>query len=386
MALQDILQDIQKNIQNIHTPICIYIGVGSAGHMVFREGVVDDLYYHQYPKCLEEINNYIPNITMIHILIDPTLESPPFMTIDKSKGLEFNLNLNLNPNPNQNLNLNNNNNNNLNLNSNSNANFDYFVSNDSSHIVYCVKKAIKLAPYEYDPTISYEDITNDLSRLNAMCIENNILLVYNDFTGRPIKPLADYFDQSIKYNLDHLIYGIGSRGDLGCYINLLDLSCKFAFRLERNIKRDCVKIFNINHLMLNNLNMIKEIERYPIEQIEIISASIDAVLSETYENFNTNIFSILRPIYQLMINKTKIEELNFYLKERIQSIVDIKLYFDEKNYGECFDILLQTFSSELKKVIYIKNIQSMPLDLLKYITSEPNEYKWIHRLKSLLED
>ena len=93
MSLQAIINNIQEDISNISTPVCIYIGVGSAGHMVLQNNTVDDLYYHQYPKFLEEMYNSIENLTSIHILIDPMLELPPFMTIDTSKGLQFNQNL-----------------------------------------------------------------------------------------------------------------------------------------------------------------------------------------------------------------------------------------------------------------------------------------------------
>jgi hypothetical protein len=359
MSLQDIINNIQQDILNISTPVCIYVGVGTAGYMVFRENKVDDLYYHQYPKFLEEMHNSIENLTSIHILIDPMLESPPFITIDTSKGLQFNLNQNLNSNS--------------------------YRTIDSKHIVYCLKQSVTMTTYPNYTGNYYVDITNELCQLNKLCIDNNILLVYNDYTGRPVKPLAEYMDDSIGLHLEHIIYGIGSRKNHGCYINLLDPLCKFAFFLEKHPMRDLIRTFNMNYIIKNNLNLAEQIEKYPITQIEYISASINAILLETFEEFNTNIFGILRPLHQLMTNKTNLEEFNKYLIENIKSIDPITLYFNEKKYSECFDALLHSYSSELKKVIYIKNIEISPYDLIKIITSNENCYIWIDTLKSILE-
>jgi hypothetical protein len=359
MSFKDIIENIKQDILNISSPVCIYIGVGSAGHMVIQNNTVDDLYYHQYPKFLEEMHKSIENLTSIHILIDPMLENPPFMTIDTSKGLQFN--------------------------SNSNSNSNSYYSIDSRHIVYCLRESVTMNAYPNNTHKSYIDITNELYQLNLLCIENNLLLIYNDFSGRPIKPLADHMDMTIALHLDHIIYGIGSRRNHGCYIDLLNSSCKFAFYLVQHPKRSFIKTFNINYLINNNLNIQHEIQKYPIEQIEYISVSINESLLETFEEFNTNIFNILRPLYQLMMNKIRLEEFNIYLIENIKSINSIELYFNEKKYSECFDMLLQSYSSELKKLIYLKNIDMNQYELMKIITSDENCYKWTNTLKSILE-
>jgi molybdopterin synthase catalytic subunit len=79
MNLSNIIDHIKQSINNITNPICIYIAVGSAAHMVKDiNGMkqVEDLYYHQYPKFLEEMHNDIKNLVTYHILIDPMIESP----------------------------------------------------------------------------------------------------------------------------------------------------------------------------------------------------------------------------------------------------------------------------------------------------------------------
>ena len=138
MNPNNIILDIKRNLMNSRNPrelCCIYIAVGCAAHMV-KDGKLEDLYYHQYPKCLEILKNET-NINIIHILIDPTLESPPFMTIDRSKGVDF-----IQSSP------------------------ISYTSNDGKHMVYSVKEAINIECYgKREDTV---DITQFLIELNIL--------------------------------------------------------------------------------------------------------------------------------------------------------------------------------------------------------------------------
>ena len=183
-------------------PICIYIGVGSAAHM--RNGnILADEHYHQYPKFLEEMHHAI-NMVSFHILIDPTLEDPPFMVIDKSKNIYENIKKN-----------------------------DMYVSICGNHYVYSLKKSISILG---DIRYGELDITEEMHILNRLAMEMNILLVYADYTGRSIKPIAKYFDEYIGSHLDHIIYGLGNRSHYECYIDLTSNLSKFAYIVNRNKK------------------------------------------------------------------------------------------------------------------------------------------------------
>ena len=342
MNLSTIITLINQDIPNINTPMCIYIAIGSAAHMVKREdGGVDDLYYHQFPKFLEEMHQAI-NMTTFHILIDPDLESPPFMTVDNSKGLVFD-------------------------------NYDICQhSTDKKHIVYCMRHAVTMSVY----TQAYTDITHELHQLNDLAMENKKLLVYNDFTGRNTKPLANYFDDTISKHLDHIIYGLGNRGNHGCYIDILNPSCKLAFKLEGSIK-----VFNPFHMLHNKLNMAEEIETYPFEHIEIITTSIENILDYSYKYFN-NILGIFRILYQLIIGKC--EKPTEYFVETLDD--SIKELFVRGDYRTCFEQFLIKTSYDLEIIIYLKNIQMDKIDLMKLILSDANEYNWGTILKNIIDN
>ena len=349
MNLSNIIDSINQEISNIDTPICIYIAIGSAGHMVKNDKGVDDLYYHQYPKFLEEMHS-IKNLTSFHILIDTFLESPPFMTVDNSKGLCF-------------------------------EQFENFHrSTDNKHIVYSLRDSVTTSVYNHD----YTDITHELHQLNELAIEENILLVYHDFSGKSVKPLADYFDESISGHLDHIIYGLGNRGAHGCYIDILHPSCKFAFKVEESMPRDIIKVFNMYHLLYNKMNMIEEIDSYPIEHIEIITSSISVILDNTYLDF-TNKFSVLRILYQLMIGKAKIEELNKYFLESLCKEIN-KEMFVSGNYNLCFNEMLMKYANDLNIIIFLKNMTIDKVELMRMIVSDSNEYNWCNTLKNVLSN
>lgn len=354
-TITQIINDIDKLDKMI--PICIYVGIGSAAHMV-KNNCLEDTHYHQYPKCLEELHQII-NMVSFHILIDPTLENPPFMTIDKSKGLIF---------------------------EHVNSDTNIYVSLCKKHYVYSIKEAINtLGETRYGES----DITEGLHILNKIAIDMNILLIYNDFTGKSIKPLAKYFDEYINYHLDHIIYGLGNRGDYGCYIDLTADTSKFAYRLEKNVgQRNIIKVFNIHHLTYNKLDIDKETIKYPVEHIELISTSIISALEQTYEFFNDVVFKDLRLVYQLMTGKTKLDEINPIILLNIYNTIyyrDIKSIFETGNYKLCFYKLLDLHSSELDIVIYIKKLKMDKNILMNQVVTNENEYMWVEELKYVLE-
>ena len=373
MSLANIVDSIKQEVRNIDGPICIYISVGAAVHRVdIKDGkpFLDDMYYHQYPKFLEEMQ-IIDNLTTIIILIDTMLELPPFITIDKNKGLEFIPNL---------------------------SQDNIYRSTNNRHIVYALKESVTMCSYD----LQYTDITRELHELNNIAIEENILLVYNDFTGKSHKPIAEYFDNMISLHLDHIIYGLGSRADIGCYIDILSPMCKFAYFLENETNyRSIIKVFNIYDLIYKNKNIEEEVSKYSIESIEIISISIQQVINDTYEYFSKNILPVLRALYQLYTNKSKIEEFGYFMNYlfpeniffafiRKNKSIDCKKFISNLynliqigDYKECFDQLIESFSYHLDKLIYVKQLDMNRLDLMKIVTSDSNEYNWIIVLKNI---
>lgn len=353
MNLANIIESIKENISNIPSnPICIYIGVGSAAGAINYHGV-KDIYYHQYPKCIESIRESYPDTITFHILIDPMMESPPFMTTDRAKFTEFELNN------------------------------DWYHSMDNKHFVYCLKQAIStIGSSQLDAL----DITKNLHALNQLAIDENILLVYNDFTGQCVKPLADYFDKYIVEHLDHIIYGIGNRCDQGCYIDLLHPSNQFIFSLEKSEKRDIVKILNIYHLYYNKMNLENSISKYPLECIDILTCIIESVLQDRYEYYINQWFYYLRIVHQLINGKLELHEINKYqLEQLLNTVPDHKDIFKEGNYSLYFTKQIEMYSSHLDIIRYIKNIPIDNISLLQSILSDKEIYRWSDNLKRVID-
>ena len=353
MSFENIISDITEKVKDTKQMWCIYIAVGSAAHMV-NDGILEDLYYHQYPKCLEVLKGET-NTRIIHILIDPSLESPPFMTIDTRKGLDF-------------YKMGNN----------------IYASEDNMHVVYELKQSVTIGCYNNNSE-NITDITSSLHKLNKLAVDENILLVYNDFTGRPNNIVADFFDKSIENHLDHIIYGLGGRGDHGCYIDLLHPICQFAYIIDYNNKRNIVRVFNIFDCMNKEISIESMIDIFSLKYIDIISANIEDALNQVYVYFNGKILPNLRILYQLLCNKTKLNEFNTYMIENLckLNIDRFKEYFDNGDYKTCIDKLILYYSSYLNIILYIKKIEYTPDQVMQYIIDDNDEYKWYGRLLTI---
>ena len=134
---------------------------------------------------------------------------------------------------------------------------------------------------------------------------------------------------------------------------------------------------------------------YPIEQIDIIYSSIDSVLNNTIEYFNNYIFYVLRILYHLIIGKTKnVNEYNSYMIENMfdRMLIDkpntdlLNNMFRLKDYNKCFETILEIASIQLRYCIYIKNITVEPIEFMKFIVSDKDEYNWPSTLRNILNE
>ena len=350
MSFENIILDITEKVKETRNMICIYIAVGSAAHMV-KEDNLEDLYYHQYPKCLEVLKGETKT-NIIHILIDPSLESPPFMTIDDRKGLDF-----------------------------YKTGANVYTSDDNTHVVYELKQSVTIECYNNNSE-NITDITSSLHKLNKLAVDENLLVVYNDFTGRPNNIVADFFDKSIENHLDHIIYGLGGRGDHGCYIDLLHPLCQFAYITDNNNKRNIVRVFNMFDCMKKQIPIEAIIDIFSLQHIHIISAHIESALEQVNAYFNGTILPYIRILYQLLCKKTKLEQFSIYMIENLckLNIDRFKEYFDNGEYKICIDKLIVYYSSYLNIILYIKKIEYTTDQVMQYIIDDNNEYNWYGRL------
>ena len=188
-TLYSIIKDIQRDILDIpeNAPILIYIGVGTFAGLITidnnNQRILEDCNYHQYPSFIRNMKNEIPNLHLYIILIDPIQENPPYMILDRNLHEEFY----------------------------QTDNEDKFKSIDNRITTYVLRKTVTMNVYNSRDGNDILNITSDLEYLNRMCIENVYSLLYNDFSGRQVKYLAEYFDTQLSMSLDRINYGYNAR-------------------------------------------------------------------------------------------------------------------------------------------------------------------------------
>ena len=151
--------------------------------------------------------------------------------------------------------------------------------------------------------------------------------------------------------------------------------------MEKN-HRDVIKVFNIYHLLYINKQIYEEIDTYPDEHIDVITSSISVILDNMILHFSS-IFSILRPLYQLITGKTKISEFNISI-DSLYKKQSIKEFFEAGHYDLCFNKLVEEYSNDLNIIIFLKNIKIDKVELMKMVVSDSNEYNWANTLENIL--
>jgi len=350
MKLDNIIDEIEADISTRKEQLCIiYMAIGSATNAPPNKKI-EEQNYHQYPLCLQNMKDD-QRAKIFHILIDPYLEDPPYIVTDTDKLMPC-----------------------------VKKNTAFY---NEQHTVYPLKQSISTL----DKTSPHTNIMNDLERINNITIiHNNVLFVYNDFTGRPIEPLARYFDPYIIHHLNRIFYGLGNRHNYGCMIDLTDLSkTGMVYTFENNQ----INVFNPYYYFYNNIDINPD--KYPIKHIETIHTSIEMVIKSVANHFENNIFPDLRTLYCLMNDKLELnDDIRQYIFNETSLLTDstnleeFKTHFENKNYKYCFDKYIELVSNKLDILIYLKKLELNSIELLQIITSDKKEYTWIDMLNYII--
>lgn len=355
------LSIIISNISNIikstsqETPHIIFMSLGSAAATRNLNGLVDDENYHQYPQFLQNINHKIRGGHIHIILIDPELESPPYIIQDHSKGLDF-----------------------------ENITGNYYIAHNFNHVhVYTLRKFVFVNDGQFNYP-DYINITDDLIALNNLCMEESILLIYNDFSGRANKSVAELYDEQICMHLDHIVYGLSSRKQISCYINLLEVDAQFAFKIVKQ-NRLMIKVFNIYTYLIGkeNYNINNIIDEYGIENIDIISSHISCALQNYIEEFKNYSLSVLRCLYNLKKDKININisisANNITINKDKQKQINNLL--NTKKYDELYEYVFNIFAFNLDYICKLKDNGLTGYNMLKAITNNDDPFKWYNELR-----
>lgn len=356
-----------------NAPIMIYLGVGTFAGLKTDIGgqmILEDKNYHQFPPCVQKIFSENSKTHLFIILIDPSQENPIYMSTDRQ------LNQRL-------------------------FNSDWIHINDTVEVyinnrisVYPFRKAVKTKINNHHFDDSIVDITDNLFQLNKISIENDITFLYHDFTGQDTpKLLEKYFDNQIRNNLDHIIYGIGGGYINGCYYDFTSKEAFFATTIEYE-SRPVIKVFSIIK-KLNEFNFLKEtgndirfedfigfeIEKYGIHNVETIMSQISNLKEDFKFKFKNYIIYILRIVkdYNHDEKKDSILDLNYYLNridtdKKIKSLIEFK---DSNLFEKTIEIFAEMFKNEIKiMTVGTRYEEFNGCELIQMVTANEDKYKW----------
>jgi hypothetical protein len=353
MELKNILLDIKAQF-NLERKTVIYLGVGTAAGYREPDGSLAQKNYHQYPPFLQHLKNTVPDLHLSIILIDPQQEDPPYMVQDQV--LQDN---------------------------NDPDNQAIYTSHDQTLTLYTLREEVYTEPYT---NTSGRDITPLLQEFNQFAIENNILFIYHNFTGRDNRLLAEYFDNELKEHLDHIIYGLGMREDFGCYFDLTSEASFYPYYFD---ERGSIKLFNLYYFIVNKkLNCIQQaIRRYSIHNNNnknILAKHMDTIITIIKTEIINVMLQVLRVVFRL-IHDEEIKEfdkgaLTFTCmvgEKRSQCLQ----YLTNKDYVFLYDFLLNEFGEKLEIIVIFKQLDITGREMLELITLDNDPFKWYNNVK-----
>ena len=356
--VHSIIADASANIPP-NDPVLIYIGVGTfAGLMTFRNDqngnptikFLESENYHQYPPFIRHLKQTVPNLHLYIILIDPMQENPPHMIRDR----EYTHEEFYEESP------------------------DKFNSFDNMTQIYVLRKGVNISKaYNHRYRVDeYIDITYDLQILNEFCMEQQISLIYHDYSGRDVKSVAECFDKDLGEHVDHIVYGFGARADFGCYFDLNASYSYYPYILENNRGRNSLKLFNIYKYINSGKYYLLETERQLYENQNMVNAQITEFTNLIRDEMRNYSLSVLRMIYRLINGLSA--DINEYFTNRIREThrdTVCQMYHNQE-YSKLFNTLIDYYAIDLDIYCKIKNFDLSGKEMMQFLISNPDPYKW----------
>lgn len=234
----------------------------------------------------------------------------------------------------------------------------------------------------YKEYIAYNgdnNIISTMTQLNYICLEHNVTLIYEDYSGYITKELYKNFAETIIKRSDQLIYGSTYNDDAIC--RPIENDYNLPFYKDGNI----IKIFNPMYYLVNEIPFESAIDTYGFENIDVIKFHIHKFQKETKNIFENKILSPLR----LVFFGKRDGDVNIYshMWERFNESVrdSFKKMYEQKQFNELFIKIKEYYSLEknIKNIIQLWGIQMTPSEFINYITKNDNPYLWINEFKKL---
>ena len=377
------LHNLKNEIKNISLehPVFIYIGVGAAAY----SNPLPLEHYHQYPPFLQDMRNMVADLHIFLVLIDPHQESPP-MVVRDNEMQDINQVQDAKD-----------------VNQVQDAKDAKDVNNDQAHYTTLDGK-LQAFVYRHsvytDADIHIPDnainITETLRGLNQFAKENQVSLVYHDFTGRKTALLAEHFDIELKEHLDQVIYGMSVREDHGCFFDLTQVNAYFPFRLENQVNtRPIIKMFNYYKYINNNTCADIDIKLYPEEMHSLADIQRNQLIQIIRNQFKNTNLSLLRQIRNILLEPIAGQQAEqqpladiagLYMFNELPSLYR-RMFMDlykEKEYDLLYELLFNYSASQLEIMCKLKKVDMTGEELLTFITLNEDPYKWHNAINEMI--
>jgi hypothetical protein len=193
----------------------VYVAVGSAHHMARSEnGIrqIEDKFNQQYPLYIRDLHLKNPDHKLYIVLIDPALENPCYTVANKhinlnEKKLDEEWVLGDYPN--------------------------VYENREDNVILMEFRNFAKYGENDFYTFENSIDINHQLHTLNELAMVDKWFVNVMDYSGRNLYALASSFDKVLGDDRDHIFYGLSSRIDGGCYIDLTEKSVYFVSKRDK---------------------------------------------------------------------------------------------------------------------------------------------------------
>jgi hypothetical protein len=248
--------------------------------------------------------------------------------------------------------------------------------------VYVIRK---YASYIGNEEEKYCNINPLLRDLIGISVCENSLFVFNDFSGRSSNELATHYDEIklVCKHLNHIIIGLNMRVEYGCYIDLTDDMCKFAYFVDA----EKIMVFNPYFYLLNDI----DIDSCGISD-DISDNDAKIIMTQTQSIFETNKKKIkdgLLCVYRRTHMLTKGASIDFGRYELNQYStrcgINLQKLYEDKEYVKLNDVVRKELIKEFEKIIKLHKINSDGETMFKMVTIDESPYKWVTAFNTFFE-
>jgi len=407
----DILKKLNTTIDNIEIKDnikqqkLIYVAIGSANNFEQQYPSFINTVLNKYNINMNELNemNDCNNKIDIHIyLIDPEMESQPRVVKQLFKNA------------------------NKTILCNKFTKYNYGIFN-----IYSFEYPVSYPGGEINTNTYFKNIISLLTFFNNLtnsAIKNDWFVVVQDYTGRDINKLSLHYDKFIKQpeHLCHIIYGLGSRINSGCFVKLSKPLYDFVLSKDDKIKvfnpyyhdynidyklKDCkMKDFITNTTYKNNvykillhemINISNQKRCNNLKNQEIITQQINAFIQQKYNVIKNNLTTSIRQIKLYLTNQTNTNVsikfdcsyLNKYISVQIKDLLNMNKFYDAYEQLKLL-LLYEIIKYNLYTTIQLKTENMNNIDSINYINkiiqTIDNEicsvYNWSDKIKILLNN